>query len=65
MGPVGPVSPTEGFRTTEDDVVDWKLYFNQAFGILPSSTLISLVTVLFEPCNHCTTVVLLLPSARY
>ena len=36
---------------------------NQAFSILLSSAPISLVTTLFEPCNHCTIVVLLLPSA--
>ena len=26
LGPVGPVRPTEGFETTEGDVIDWKLY---------------------------------------
>jgi len=26
VGPVGLVSLTEGSGTTEDDVVDWKLY---------------------------------------
>jgi len=29
VGPMGPVSPTEGSGTTEGDVVDWKLYLLQ------------------------------------
>jgi hypothetical protein len=44
-------------------------FFKQAItkpvGNLLSSASISLITAPFGPCNHCITVVLLLPSASY